>query len=81
MSGGALQTGVTGAALIYGGAMFARFGWRGLRRPQPAAAAAPAPASPGPSLGAKLLYAFSLLFGAFVFVCGLFLALSLFLPE
>jgi hypothetical protein len=72
MSGGALQTGATGAALVLGGALFARMGWHGLRGGTEAAAAAPA---------RKLLFAFSLLFGAFVFVCGLLLALSLFVAE
>lgn len=83
MSGGNLGTAFTGAVLMYGGASFARVGWRGLRRPAPAVAPgqelAPPPA--GTSLPWKTLWLFMLLFGAFVFVCGLFLLLSLVLPE
>jgi len=83
MSGDALGTGFAAAVLIYGGAWFARTGWRSLRRP----AAAPQPGPdlaappPGASLPWKLLWIFMLLFGAFALICGLFLALSIFLPE
>ena len=83
MSGGALGTGVVAAMLIYGGAWFARFGWRALR--SPAAPVLPgrelAPPPPGASLPWKLLWIFMLSFGAFTLICGLFLALSIFLPE
>jgi hypothetical protein len=83
MSGGKFGTAFTGAVLMYGGGSFARAGWKALRRPalppQPGRElAAPAP---GTSPAWKLLWLAMLLFGAFVFVCGLFLALSIFLAE
>ncbi len=83
MSGGALGTAVTGAILAYGGAVFARMGWHGLRRrTEPAAPGqelAPAPSGASPAW--KLLWLASLLFGAFILVCGLLLMIGPFLPE
>jgi hypothetical protein len=83
VSGGALATAVTGAILAYGGAAFARMGWRGLRRPF--APAAPgrelAPRPSGASPAWKLLWLAALLFGTVVIVCGLLLLIAPFLPE
>ena len=83
MSGGALGTAFTGAILAYGGAIFAPMGRNGLRRPSAPAAAgqelAPVPAGASPAW--KLLWLASLLFGAFVLVCGLLLLIGPFLPE
>jgi hypothetical protein len=84
MSAAALGTAMDAFFMAAGGGGFARLGWSGLRR----RAAAPAPAVAGESTPApmqslpwKLLWGFCLLFGTFVALCGLFLGLSVILPE
>jgi hypothetical protein len=79
--GGTVGTAVVGAALAFGGYSFARMGWHGLRQRAPEPAPGQELAARGPSPAMKLVWGFCLLFGAFVFVCGLLLALSLFLGE
>ena len=80
MSGFDLGTAMDALFMIGGGGGFARLGWSGLKRRVPAPAAgepAPPPMSTAPL---KALWLFCLLFGAFILVCGLLLAVSAVLP-
>jgi hypothetical protein len=81
VSGDALGTAMDALFLAGGGLGFARLGWMGVRRRAPVPAGGGRDAGPPPSSTPwKLLWALCLAFGAFVAICGLFLALSLVLP-
>ncbi len=73
-----VRTAGAGIMLAGVGLGFARGGWAGMRDRRPAAAAPPAGA---PSLPIRLLSGALVLFGAFAFVCGLLLLLSLLISE
>jgi hypothetical protein len=83
MSGDKADSAMAGAGLMLGGVAFARLGWAGVKRrasePQPGRELAAA--APGTSPPWKALWLLCLLFGAFILVCGLFLLLSVLLPE
>jgi hypothetical protein len=90
MSGDTIGTAMDALLMVGGGLGFARLGWGGLNTRTASAAretaqdgAAPeqAPAPARPSTAWQVLSILLLLFGGFVALCGLLLALSLAFPE
>ncbi|HEY0313307.1 MAG TPA: hypothetical protein VGC56_12525 [Allosphingosinicella sp.] len=85
MSGDTVGSAMDSLFLVAGGLGFARLGWIGVNRRRPAApsqAGADAAAMPPParSTAWQIFSALLLLFGGFVALCGLILALSLLFP-
>jgi hypothetical protein len=76
-----IKTAGAGIMLVGAGLGFARSGWAGMKGPRAPAPSPAAPPAAAPSTGRRLLFAAVALFGAFAFVCGLLLLLSLLISE
>jgi hypothetical protein len=76
-----IKTAGAGIMLVGAGLGFARSGWAGMKGPRAPSAAQAAPPAAAASAGKRLLFAAIALFGAFAFICGVLLLLSLLISE